>query len=82
MTYHHEVISIALSTSLQSTGDRLCHAQKVTGKMRTLEFNPEPQNVGILLEDPHSVQRKESLVDDTEREGVRKRPVGALEGLG
>lgn len=46
--------------------------------MRFLEFSPEPQNIGILLEDLHSTQRTEPLIHEIQREGVSKRPVSAL----
>lgn len=50
--------------------------------MRILEFSPELQNVGILLEDLHSTQRMESLIHEIQREGVSKRPVSVLERSG
>lgn len=50
--------------------------------MRILKFSPEPQNVGILLEDLYSTQRMEPLIHGIQRERVSKRPVSALERSG
>lgn len=49
---------------------------------RSLEFNLESQNVGIFLEGPQSIQRKWSLINEMEREGVAQRPTDAVEKLG